>query len=164
MEEFNIYRNENILMSKGGVSLDQTPPLLPPTGSLLHYTPPINEETFLHECQHELTKMITVTFRPEYHKYTPKYLDDILQRKLIKYAKLKSIRIYLVGELSPNGLWHYHGIVSNIYNKPMKLLSNWFVRNFGLVDVKENIHSPKDLYKYIHKDRGLLNLGVINLL
>lgn len=82
---------------------------------------------------------LTITFKPDIHvrmgeRLLKAYVEENLQAVMAKYGK--PYCIVLVGEHSPTGLFHYHGIFSGISNDYVSKIKRRVTRQLGRNEIK----------------------------
>lgn len=106
----------------------------------------------------EMTEL-TITFKPELgQRYNEETLADITEM-VIRRALRKcphTARLFLIGEHSPTGLWHYHGGFVGIPADQVSKLRRACTRELGRTEIKmiRYIESYKQycLKSYEHND------------
>lgn len=106
---------------------------------------------------------LTITFKPEFHKYNSKYLNDWLTKFLNTYCKKRGISLDLWGEFSEVGKFHYHGYLSTDTFTARRLFIRWVGIKVGFVKVKPIDNDPvwaeycnkqqRDLYEHMGVQR-----------
>lgn len=96
---------------------------------------------------------ITITFKPELHnswlEHTLKEITERTLRKAMKKAPAKASML-LIGEHSPTGLFHYHGIFWGIPNDIVSRIKRACARDLGRTEIKM-IRYTETYEKYMFK-------------
>lgn len=85
---------------------------------------------------------ISITFKPEIHDaWQPDTLREITERTIRRCLGVRrapaGARLILIGEFSPLGRWHYHGMFSGIPGDMVSKLKRACVRHLGRTEIKQ---------------------------
>lgn len=95
---------------------------------------------------------ITITYKPEMSRnFNESSLTDITKTILCSMSKRRNLSFLLVGEFSPTGMYHMHGIVHTLGGRDVNYIKRKLGHELGRTEVKPIVYQ-ESYVNYVLKD------------
>lgn len=99
-----------------------------------------------------ISNEITITYKPEMSRnFNESSLTDITKTILCSMSKRRHLCFLLVGEFSPTGMYHMHGIVHTLGGRDVNYIKRKLGHELGRTEVKPIVYQ-ESYVNYVLKD------------